>query len=289
MGGSDNSENKTVIRRYADYVESKHSHFLNSMYAKRQAVINNSPFVDYTDLEVSEAFFGIGYLISSFPSLYEMFGKHMAGLDIEGIWNSTFENVFSNPEINLNVSERMKLVDDELVKGELADYQVNMRNLNAVNTSSFVVGKAVNENKRLKVLAKISLEVKVDLLSVVGKDYASHLNWEKSTITVYAKVMKEYFVCALMAGEANYKFASRDALWPFTVLSYEGWGLGVIRGASWIARRPIRERSAVSKTLLVASYGVTGAMIGTEILPGWGTAIGAVVGLLVGLAAMLLE
>jgi hypothetical protein len=289
VSGSGSSGDITKTRRYAPYIEEHHSTFLDITATRRDIIISEAPFASYNPIEVNAAFFGLGYLISSFPSLYDMFGKHMAGLDIESLWNSTFGKIVGEPSIDVNISEEMKLVDDEMVKGELADFQVSMRNLNAVATSSFVIGKSVAEDKRIKFFANISLEAKAALLPSVEKEYKSHINWEKMTVTVYARAMKNYFMYSNLVDIVNTTFASRASLWPFTVLSFEGAALGTMQSTQSWKKQMDRERSVVSKVLLVASYGVTGALIGSEILPGWGTVIGAVVGIIIGIAIMLLE
>ena len=166
---------------------------------------HSSPFASYTDIEVDSAFFGLGYLISSFPSLYDMFGKHMAGLDVENTWDGTFERLFDAPNTNANILENMKIIDDEIVKGDLAEYQVSMRNINAISTSSFIVGKAVGEDKRLKLLSKMSLEAKVNLLDSVGKEYIASLNWNKLMIVSYANIMKDYFLFTSMIDDVDRK------------------------------------------------------------------------------------
>lgn len=291
MGGSSSSSGDTTVeKRYSPYIETQHAEFLSITATRRDVIISDSPFADYSPIEINEAFFGLGYLISSFPSLYDMFGKHMAGLDIDSLWNSIFEKTVGDPNIDVTILEDMKLIDDEMVKGELADYQLKMRDLNAVATSSFVVGKAVTEDKRIKYLASISLEAKVALLDSAGKAYATRLNWEKTEVTVYARTMKAYFMFAAMMTNVNTNFASRELLWPFTVLSFEGVALGTLQGtASWQKKMLSRERSTVSTVLSISSYTVTGVVIGTEILPGWGTLIGGVVGFVVGIAMRLLE
>lgn len=288
MSGS-SSGDITKTRRYAEYIEGHHGALLDHVSTTKLAIFTISPFADYVPVEIDAAYFGLGYLISSFPSLYDMFGKHMAGLDIESIWNSTFGKIVGEPSIDTAISENMKLVDDEMVRGELADFQVGMRNLNAVTTSSFVVGKAVVEDKRVKLFAKTSLEAKVELLPNMGSEYISHINWEKMTVTVYARAIKDYLMYKNLVDVANTTFASRDSLWPFTVLSFEGKVLGTMQSATSWKKTMDRERSLVSKTLLVLSYTATGAVIGGEIGGGYGAIIGAVIGIIVGIAIMLLE
>lgn len=291
MGGSNTSSGyKVRTERYAPYVESQHSNLLNLTATHRDAIINSSPFADYDHADVDYAFFGVGYIISSFPSLYDMFGKYMSGLDIETLWNSAFSNIVDTSEIDKNVAEEMKLVDDEMADGELADFQVSMRDLNAVSTSSFIIGMAVEENIRTKTFAKMSLDAKAALFDRSEKDYEKHLNWDKGDITVYAKIMKDYFMWKVGMDSVDYTFDSRDSLWPFTVLSFEGIALGTMRGTtSWEKKMTVRERSTVSKALLVSSYTVTGAYLGSSIMPGWGTVIGGVIGFVVGIAMLFLE
>ena len=290
MGRSSSSGDTSKTIRYAPYIEGQHSKFLALVTTHRNSIIDDSSFANYSFIKTSEAFFGLGYLISSFSSLYDMFGKYMTGLDIEDIWDGTFERLFDAPNTDANILESMKIIDDKIVKGDLAEYQVSMRNINAISTSSFIVGKAVGEDKRLKLLSKMSLEAKVNLLDSVGKEYIASLNRNKLMIVSYANIMKDYFLFTSMIDDVNYTFASRNALWPFTVLSFEGYALGTMQStSSWRKNMAPRERSTVSKALLVSSYTATGAMIGSHILPGWGTVIGGVIGFIVGSAIMIFE
>lgn len=290
MGGGSSPGDKSVTKRYAPYVESYHSNFLGTIALQRDAVIYDSPFADYDFVDVSNAFFGMGYVIGNFPSLFDMFGKFMSGLDLEVLWSTSFNRVTGKPEIDIAVSKEIELADDKMVKGDLAEFQVDMRNMNAVPSSSFIIGKAVMEDKRLKVIAKISLDIKERLLSEVGKEYTSFLNWEKKTVATYAEIMKAYFIHESEIDNVNYTFASKDTLWPLAILSHEGQALGTMQGIAGYKHLAVkRKRSDISKVLLVASYAVTGAIIGTQIGGYVGAIVGAVVGFIVGIAAVLFE
>jgi len=70
-GGGGGGDQKTEVR-YADYVEKAHKDFLNVMKSKRNAVIDDSPYTGFTDISYEVGFFGAGYTIASFPSLYDM-------------------------------------------------------------------------------------------------------------------------------------------------------------------------------------------------------------------------
>lgn len=285
-GGSSSSGDKRVEKRYAPYIEAHHSDFLNITVANR--VINNPP--DYTTTEADNAFFGMGYVLSSFPALYDMYGKFMAGFDIEVLWDSIFGNKLNSSEINADIDAEIKLADEKMVKGELADFQLDMRNLNAVPTSSFVMGRAVLEDKRVKAISKIRLDAKTKLLPEIGQEFAAHLNWCKSTIVTYAEIMKNYFLWKTDQDDANYAFASSNALWPFTSLAFEGAALGTMQSVVGFSKTMSpRERSTISKVLVVASYAANGACMGAHIGGPWGAAIGGAVGFVVGLAMVFLE
>ena len=286
MGSSSRgSGDQKVDKRYAPYIENKHQDFLDSTVAHR--VIDDAP--GYATMEASDAFFGTGYVISNFPSLYDMFGKFMAGLDIEVLWRSAFNTTMNSPEITLDIAAQIDLADEQIVKGDMADFQFNMRDKNATSTSSFIVGKAVLEDKRIKTFARISLDARTLLLSKVGQNLVAHLNWSKNAITTYADTMKSYFLWKMDVDEANYTFKTRTALWPFTSLDFERAALATLQSiASFSKTMEPRDRSTISKALLISSYAVSGAYIGSTFGP-WGTVIGTAIGFVIGLAAVFFE
>lgn len=279
----------TRTKRYAPYIEEQHTSFLSLTATHRDTIISDSPFADYDLIDANNAFFGLGYVISSFPSLQDIFGKNMAGLDIETLWSSVFGDIVSTSEVDETVAEEIKLLDDE-IEGELTKYQVGMRNLNAVSSSSFVIGKAMVEDKRVKAFAKISLDARAKLFSTAGKEYATRLNWEKKEITTYAEVMKAYFMDKSKLDNVHTTFDVKDSLWPLTVLDFERAALATMQSVvSCQKTQEIRKRSDVSKMLSVAADTVTGLQIGTSV-GGWvGAIVGAAIGTHVGIAKMLAE
>ena len=121
--GSSGGGDKQVTTRYAPYVERYHSSFLSTVQSKRNTILNNSPFADYIDIDVDNAFFGAGYLVSSFPSLYDMFGKFMAGLDIETLWGNLARDELNKSEADAAVAAEMKNVNEQ-ADSKLAEFQI---------------------------------------------------------------------------------------------------------------------------------------------------------------------
>jgi len=251
--------------RYAPYVEARHSDFLNSVYSARVGAISNSPFSAYTDIEVDNAFFGAGYTISSFPSLYDMYGKFMAGLDIEALWTQEYNDTIDSSVVNDLIAAEGALIDDELETTSIPRLQTGMRDLNSVMSSSFVVGKSLIEDTRTKMVAKFSADLKYQLIPVAQSRWQTHLDWNKQVVSIYAEVMKLYFSAKTDIDEVNYAMAAKNILWPFTVLDFERAALGALQGAT-NAKTDVAGASTASRVLSGALSGAAmGAMVGGQI------------------------
>ena len=294
-GGSSQPADTSTTVRYAPYIESQHSNFLSTVAAHRNATINNSPFAGYTDIEVDDAFFGVGYVISSFPSLYDMFGKFMAGLDIEVLWTQVFEDTVNSPVVGNLVAAEAALMDDDIETTVIPRLQTGMRDINAVLGSSFVVGRAIVEDARVKSLAKYSADLKYRLIQVASGRWTTHLDWNKNVVGVYAEIMKFYYATKVDIDEANYSMSAKHKLWPFTVLDFERAALGALQGAV-NSKTDVAGASTMSKVLGSALSGAAmGAMVGSQIstgatasqiaagsaatYAGWGAGAGAVLGI----------
>ena len=281
MGGSSSSDKTTVIR-YAPYIEGYHSDFLATTRARRQLAIDASPYDDYMDLDYSDSFFGLGYTLSNFPSLYDMYGKFMSGFDIEAIWPSIFNDSISLDESNAAVTAEMEIYDDVLSRVDIAEFSRQARTLNIVGSSTFIVGKANIEGKRVKKLSARNAETQFAMLAIMNDRMSDRLNWNKAVIANYSLYIKSYYDVAAQVDTTNYRYTSKDSLWPFTVLDFERAALGAFQRSDWQKEQEIKKRSNLSRVLLVSQQTVNGAMVGSMICPGWGTLIGAATGTQIG-------
>jgi hypothetical protein len=260
-GGSSSNPYTWTEIRYAPYIEARHSDFLLSLYSARVGAISNSPFAGYTDIEVDDAFFGAGYTISSFPSLYDMYGKFMAGLDIEALWTQEYNDTINSPVVNDLIAAEGALIDDEIETTSLPRLQTGMRDMNAVMSSSFVIGKSLIEDTRTKLVAKFSADLKYRLVPVAQERWNTHLNWNKLTVGTYAEIMKLYFSAKTDVDEINYAMAAKNTLWPFTVLDFERAGIGALQGST-TSKQDVAGASTASRVL---SGALTGAAMGAQV------------------------
>jgi len=266
-GGGGTPANTQTMIRYAPYIEEKHKNFLATIQAQRIIAVANSPFEDYTDIEVDDAFFGVGYTIASFPSLYDMFGKFMAGLDIEALWEQLYTSTLESSAVGDLIAAEGDLIDDEIEESSLPRLQTGMRDMNAVMSSSFVVGKSLIESTRTKVINKFSADLKYRLIPIAQERWTTHLNWNKLVVGTYAEIMKLYFSAKTDVDEINYAMAAKNTLWPFTVLDFERAALGALQGAT-NQKTDAAGASTMSRVLSGALSGAAmGAMVGGQVAP----------------------
>lgn len=272
-----------VTVRYAGYIESKHQGFLNEILARRNAVIDESPFDGYTDIVVEDAFFGAGYGIASFPSLNDMYGKFMAGLDIDALYDQIFGQTINAAAVGNVVKTEAALLDDYIENTSLPRFKASKRNIGSVLSTAFLTGQAMIEDGAVKSLAKFDAELRYRLIPVAAERWRSHLDWNKATVLTYAEIMKLYYSVKMDVDEMNYSMAAQNLLWPFTVLDYERAAIGALQGAKTTKGRA--GASQLQKSVSGALSGAAaGAMIGS-VVPGIGTGAGALVGGAMGLAA----
>ena len=276
------------VTTYAPYIEEKHKSILNTVAAFRKDLINDSPYTSYKEQDTDSALLGVGYAITDFSALYDMFGKFMSGYDLEALWDIT-SNQIQVSEIDSAIKTAAITVNDTLENATIPELKLAMRENNSVISSSFIIAKANIERKKLKALLNISTEVNFKVLLCTNSTYNAVLNRHKEVIDSYAEIMKFYYTATPNADEARTRFKRMDAFWPFTVMEFERAILGTMQGTSYDKLTDERERSTLSKCLLVGSYTAQGAYLGAHIGGPWGAFIGGCVGFAVGLAVVLFE
>ena len=275
--GATSGDKMETTTRFADYIENHHATFLDIIAEKAHTIMDLSPFSNFTDIEVEAGFFGSGYVLSSFPSLYDMYGKFMAGLDVEYLFDQAFEGTTDGAIVHGLISEQASELSYDLENDIIPRYEVGMRDINAVMSGTFVIGKAMLETKRMKELSKFSAELRYKMIPVSVERWKTHLDWNKQVTTTYIDILKLYIDTTLATDSHNYEMHAKDSLWPFTVLDYERVALGCLTGAT----KQTSDVAGASSTKAGRAIGgaMTGAAAGARVggLPG--AAIGGLLGL----------
>jgi hypothetical protein len=264
---------------FPKYLEKRHEDFIYRVKADVEIIKHLSPYSEYTDIDIDTAFFGAGYVLSSFPSLYDMYGKFMAGLDIEYLFNQAFKDTTDGAIVHNLISEQASELSDDLENDTIPRYEVGMRDINAVMSGTFVVGKAMLETKRIKELSRFSAELRYKMIPVAVERWKTHLNWNQKVVTTYAEIMKFYFMAVLDVDGYNYEMHTKDVLWPFTVYDFERLALSAVGSGGGGGASGIAGASRGAKVIGGAMSGAaSGAMVGGP----WGAAVGGVLGLAAG-------
>jgi hypothetical protein len=283
------------ITRYAPYIETKHKAFLNDIQSKRISVSNESPFEDYDDVPIDDAFFGVGLLINDLPSLYDMFGKFVAGLDIDTLYDQMVESTINGVVAKTIISNVNNTLQTDINANSIQRLNAGCTDINSIMGDVFLDGEEVIENTRLKLNTKFEKQLKYSLLPVAQARWATHLDWNKTVVSYYSEVMGLYFSAKMDVEDANYAAAAKHALWPFTVLDFEKAALGALQGATTrIQKDGVAGTSTFQKVVAGALGGLSGgAQIGARVNPptaatstteassggtNWGAGIGAVLG-----------
>jgi len=279
-GGGGGDSTQTI--RYAPYIEEKHKDFLNTVQTKRNAIIDDSPFANHTSIIVDDAFFGSSYAITSFPTMYDMFGKFLAGLDIDVLHSQIFQDTVNAPEINDLVAAESSQLNDDLAEG-YTRIKLGHRDINSVVSTTFEVDKAILERQKLKSVAQFRAGLKYRMIPIAVERWKTHLGWNESVIRMYAEIMKLYYSAKMDIDDFNATMSAKDKLWPFTVLDHERAALGALQGArssSGVAGKASTGAKAISGALGGAAMGamIAGASNGAIAGP-VGIAVGATLGL----------
>jgi hypothetical protein len=280
--------------RYAPYLENLHWQVLNNFneygadYTLMQAfnaALNSSPYTNVAAVDVDEGFFGLRvddptttYEIKNFPSLWDMFGKFMAGQDIHDLWADIYEDVLHGPELADSVTAQSALLQDEINTNVLPKFLAGMRDINSVQSTTFVVGKAIIADSHVKAINKFSTDIRLRALDHSVSMFIKHLDWNSTVISTYAEMYKLYYSASMDITRDNLEFQVKDAMWKLNLFDPVRTMLGALSGSAASVNKA--EPSPLQKALGGA---LSGAAAGNAIAPGGtGALMGGIVGAALG-------
>lgn len=285
-GGGESGETDNTIR-FAPYLEAAHQDMLNdngsdtlniSVVDAMNAAFNDSPYGGTTVLVPENAFFGLGYGISDFPSLYDMFGKFMAGLDVHTLWEQTYNGIINSAPLQTVISSHAQRLDDDLEQSVYPRFEAGMRNINAIHSTAFAVGRAIIEDTRIRELNSFIGKLELGAFETSIKMWGAHLDWNKSVVTIYAEIVRLYYGISKDSNEYNATMAAKHTTFNLDIFDYGRAILGALNGSP--AATGPGDKQAPSQLTKGLSGAVAGASAGSYF--GW---IGAAVGGVLGFAA----
>jgi hypothetical protein len=281
-------ESEVTQIRFAPYIEEHHHEFLNIVQTYRDFVLDsnawhNSPYYGVADKDFDSMFFGAGIAATAYPTLYDMYGKFIAGLDIEVLFNEALEDTINGPVVTAVIEAEAGILNDDLQENSYPRFETGMRDINSVMSSTFVIGRALMESNKTRTLSRFSAELRGKLLPLANDRWGRHLEWNRSVVDMYSQMIKFYIITDMDSQNMNLEVKAKNELWPFNLFNYEAMALGTLQGAKDV-KTDVAGASGAQRAIGGALSGAAaGAMVGSAFGPGPGTAIGAAVGGLVGL------
>jgi hypothetical protein len=248
------SDSETTVR-YPEYLEDAHKVHLEKVTTWVDSLVGVSPFTSYTSIlsDVHDAFFGAGYIISDFPSLYDMYGKFMAGLDIEVLFDQIFTDSTQGTIIDNLVSVHAGILSDDVAQEAYPRFNTGLRDINSVMSSTFAVGRAMIEAQRVKEVSRFDAETRYRMIPVAVTRWQTHLQWNRDVINTYLKMLEGWVKVRSDLISQDFEMAEKDSMWPLRVLKHEGAAIGILTGATSTEEETPLWRHILSGVLGVAS------------------------------------
>lgn len=252
------------------------------------AAQGNSPF---TGILAYDPDTDITAMASSVTDLDTLVALLSSGTGLDTLMSNILSTTRIDSEVDDSVTEYSADLADRLTVEVLPRFEGGMRDINAVVSSAFPLGRSNIEATQTRQVARYSADLhlqaaqqyNVDAIKVIGLklDYQrllTHITVESNRIKIVAKGEE---------AETNLELDEADANWDLEIFQHGANLLAGIGGGVMTSNK--KKKRPVASAIGGAMTGaVAGAMIGAEtgVVSGpWGAAIGAVLGAAVGLLA----
>jgi len=279
---------------YPAYMKTFHGRLLNTdgaespvisiMGAFNYAASGDSPYLVYCiNYEpIHQAFFGLGKTVNSYAKIFELLESYQ-NLNLQTLYNS-FVNDTDVAAITADVSLTL---DDDISINILPKFKGNLRSVGAVMASAYAIGETLIWDSKLKALAKERLAI--EQLKNQNKDFAlrmaiSVMEANKSVVTLTTDIVKYYYGLKTELEDHYSSMNAKELKWDLDLMQYCNNTLSSISGAA--LSQGITDK-APSKVASALGGALSGAAMGAQMSPGnpgYGAAIGGVLGLAGGLA-----
>jgi len=254
---------------YPQYMQDWHGEQLDALAVIMSAAQSASPFVSAVSYNPDAE---LASMLDAPEALQTMVDSLSNGTGLDELMTG----ILSNDRLDAAVEEfSIDLGNRSLIEA-IPRFESGMRDINAVMSSAFVIGRALIENETSRQVNKYSAELHMrtfsdSALSVVGmklqyQQIVSGLIIEANRMKIAAK--KEQT-------DEDLKIDESDAIWDLETFKYAGNLLASIGGGTATTPTHQPEGSKLGGTL---SGAMAGAQMGSSSGSGWGTVIGAIIG-----------
>lgn len=258
--------------------------------------LSNSPFTGATAYDPTTPLSDAWTAVCAFNTVVD-------ALDHSSDWQSVIVNAASIIDTNIidssyitdDVDAYRDVLDDQLTGTILTRFEAGMRDINAVQSSAFVLGRAFLEAMAVRDVAKYQAELKFKLhlqrnsmvesaTSNMLQNLMQRVSFEQAVATLSVEAKRIHIVAKKEQTDQDLKIDEADAQWDLEVFQYGANLLAAIGGGTATPASGQKQLSTGQSAIGGALAGAAmGASIGSYAYPGIGTAIGAVIGAAAGL------
>ena len=275
---------------YPDYMEAWHSMALDdsgadtltsSLTDVMDAAIGNSPWATAT---VYNPDADLALMIAAPDELQNLVTLLSNGTTLDTL----IADILDHTRVDDAVTEYSADLGARLTAEVLPRFESGMRDINAVVSSAFVIGRAIIEDGQTRQVAKYSADLHMrafsnDALQVIGMKL--HYQQVASSMIIEANRMK--IVAKKEETDGNNQIEEQDALWDIEVFQYGGNLLAGIGGGTVNPKEDVTRSKFGSAIGGAMSGAVAGAMYGATEGALVGSAPGALIGGILGAASSL--
>ena len=274
-GGSGGGSSSGAVS-YPAYVETVHSDWINNSGADTltssvtdamNSAYGNSPWTGAIPYDPDADITAYEAAISGFDAI-------IAGINEPVDWAALFTQAVSSidgvsdAEITADVVAFAAEQDDQLTTVTLPRFEAGMRDINAVVSSAFAIGKSNIEGFRDRDVARHSSKLRLAIIADRGRLYIEgtsqmmnfllqKYSWEESYMKVVVEGKRIKLVAKKEESDMNLNIDEKDALWDLEVFQYGGNLLASVAGGVSTPNvdSPSKMQSAIGGALQGAAAG----------------------------------
>lgn len=283
-GGGNSGAGASSTSGPPQYVQTWHNYFLGGPAKNRQGIerglaqtinelFDQAPHNAYK-LKPAEDYFGdiatIKYNVIQAISNFQ-------ALNATNIYKTSLTEMLDSGIIQVSVRNYTDILEESLDETIIPKFKAGMRNINAVMSSSFVIGNSLIHASMIRQVGKYAADLQLKAFELANTLTNLKIQWAKDVVHYTLEGTRMFTVASHEVIKNNLETEVERLRWDFDIIREGFNGVAAIQGAvssSTQSNGTNRKPSALGGAL---SGAASGAMMGASAGP-WGAAIGGVVG-----------
>ena len=176
-----------------------------------------------------------------------------------------------------------QLLDVETQAYLLPRYLAGMRDINAVQASTFVLGRELIVEYQQRLVSDFQAKIRLAAVDLSAKLWARRLDWYKDIVLVFKDTMLAYYQDRLEYDRIELEYQVKDRLWNLTLFDDLRATVGALNGAAASGGSAGRA-NVPSQGMKSLAAGISGAAAGAQVGASLGASGGGVYGAIAGAA-----